>query len=172
MARQRFPSSAPYLESLRGLHRLHELNLAERDGTPEADVVRDALSSPWLQLTEVERARITGLSADLDSISEPPQDVLAMTPAAQHGLGEALVAAQVGDWDHALDRLRHWGKCLEPAVLSRLRGLIWMEAGDLETANLFFEHAARLDPAHDSYKPHTLLLDESPPTGQGEGAGS
>jgi predicted RNase H-like HicB family nuclease len=172
MIRQRFRSDPHYLESVRGLHRLHALAVAEREDTPEADAVRDALSGPWLHLTEAEKARITGLSEDLYSISEPPGEVLPMAREAQRKLGEALVAAQVGDWDQALGLLRRWGRCLEPAVLSRLRALIWMEAGDPETAALFFQHAARLDPTNDTDEQLTLLLDRSQPTAQEEGGES
>jgi hypothetical protein len=34
---------------------------------------------------------------------------------------------------------------MDPAHLSYLRGLIWQDAGDAETASLFFQHAAELE---------------------------
>src|SRR5437879_6244343 len=67
-----FSTSPDYLESIRGLHRLHELALAGHDEGPEADEVRDRLERPWHSLSDIERQRINGLSEDLHSIIAPP----------------------------------------------------------------------------------------------------
>ena len=40
---------------------------------------------------------------------------------------------------------------LAPAQVSYLRGLIWQEAGDPQTAALFLQHAARLAPENKDY---------------------
>ena len=146
MTRRPFPTTPAYLQSLRGLHRLHALTLAGQSQSPEADAVRDSLDGPWYALSEAERERIGGLSEDLYSLSDPLHEPSPADARATSQLMEAVEARQAGDWDRALELLRRWGRHLSPADLSFQRGCVWQEAGDHATAALFFEHAARLDP--------------------------
>ena len=81
-----------------------------------------------------------------------------VNPQAQAKLVEASEARQRGEWDLALDTLRLFGKSIAPAVLSYLRGAIWSEAGDPETAAIFFQHAARLDPNNGVYRALSLNI--------------
>jgi tetratricopeptide (TPR) repeat protein len=67
-------------------------------------------------------------------------------------LNDAAAARRRGEWDRALELLRRLGKCADPALVSYLRGSIWMDAGDPETAVLFCEHAARLQPDNGDYR--------------------
>jgi tetratricopeptide (TPR) repeat protein len=151
MPERPFPTTRNYVQSLQGLHRLHSLAVAGQNESPEADAVRDSMDRPWMALTEIEKKRISGLSADLDSIGEPPTEVLPLNPQAQRKLVEACEARQAGEWDKALELLRYWGRYLEPALLSYLRGSIWMEAGDYATAAPFFQHAAQSEPGNANY---------------------
>jgi hypothetical protein len=144
MVRQLFSNSPHYTQSIQGLRRLHELAASGQEDTPAAEAVRDRLEHPWNLLSEVEKERITGLSEDLYSIIEPSEQAEPMNPQAERKLIEAYEARQSGEWDKALDLLRCWGRYLEPAELSNLRGSIWHEAGDYETAALFFRHASQL----------------------------
>ena len=73
MTRRPFPTSPAYLQSLRGLHRLHALSVAGQSQSPEADALRDSLEGPWYALSETEQQRLNGLSEDLYSLSDPPQ---------------------------------------------------------------------------------------------------
>lgn len=165
MAKRAFSKSPHYVQSVQGLHRLHALVVANQDETPEADAVRDSLDQPWYLLSEVEKERITGLSEDLYSLSDPPKPPLAMNPQAQTKLMEADESRQAGEWDQALGLLRRWGRYVDPALLSYLRGGIWFQAGDYATAALFFEHAAKLEPANGSYASlHLHSLEKSVPT--------
>ena len=148
MTRHPFSTSPSYLQILRGFHKLHSLTLAGQDDTPEADAIRDGMDHPWYDLSETEQKRMKGLSEDLYSISDPPQESLPANPQAERKLIEADEARRAGDWDQALELLRHWGRYTEPALLSFNRGLVWQAAGDDGTAIMFFEHAARLDPKH------------------------
>jgi tetratricopeptide (TPR) repeat protein len=75
-----------------------------------------------------------------------------MNPQAQAKLNEAFEARQRGEWDRALDLVRHWRAYIDPALVSYLRGAIWLEAGDPETAALFFEHAFKLEPGNGNYQ--------------------
>jgi tetratricopeptide (TPR) repeat protein len=143
---QPFSIRTAYYQSIRGLLRLHAITQNGETETPEAEAIRDSLEHPWCDLSEAEKKRITGLSEDLYTISDPPSEPPPMNPQAQRKLLEALQARQSGDWDTALELLRRWGKHLDPGILSFLRGTVWLAAGDSETATAFFQHAAQLDP--------------------------
>jgi tetratricopeptide (TPR) repeat protein len=156
MPRHPFSTSPSYLESIRGLHRLHALTLEGRNDSPEADAIRDGLEQPWYDLSESEQARIGGLSEDLYSISDPPQEPLPSNPQVQRKLIEAAEARQVGKWDQALELLRRWSRYIDPSLLSGMRGTLWQDAGDDATAALFYQHAARMDPTNTRH--HYLYL--------------
>ena len=147
MAAKSLTLNPNYLAMVRGTCQLHQLLAAGKDDSPEADAIRDATDSPWQALSEVERDRVRNLSEDLYSLVEPPPAALPINPQAQAKLSEAIEAKQRGEWDRALDLLRQWRAYIDPALVSNLRGSIWLEAGDAATAALFFEHASKLQPA-------------------------
>ncbi len=158
MPKQPFSTESHYLDSIRGLLKLHELEVAGAAESDEADAVRAALEGPWRLMTDLQRKRITGLSEDLYSITQPPEP-RPMSPAAQRGLADALEARQAGEWDTALERIRSWEAHIDPALAAYVRGSIWMEAGDPPTAMVFFRHAADLatdNPHYASLYLHTL----------------
>ena len=152
------PSSQNYRQVLRGYLRLHQLTVEGRDESPDADAVRDSLDLPWRALTDTERGGIQGLSADLYDISEliagGPRE---MNPQAQKNLAEAFEAKHRGEWERALELLRRWSKYIAPALLSYLRGGIWLVAGFPEVGAVFFEHAASLEPDNANYAAIFLL---------------
>jgi tetratricopeptide (TPR) repeat protein len=141
-----------YLAMVRGTRELHQLLAAGNDDSPEADTIRDATDGPWEALSEVERNRVRKLSEDLYSLVEQPPTAQPMNPQAQAKLNEAFEAKQRGEWDRALDLLRCWRAYIDPALLSYLRGSIWLEAGDPATAALFYEHAFKLNPSNGNYQ--------------------
>jgi len=146
------PGNSNYRQVLRGYLRLHQLTVERRDESVEADAVRDALDLPWHALTVAEKERVQGLSADLFEISEPTGGVAQGTnPQAQKNLTEALEAKQRGEWERTLELLRRWGKHIAPALVSYLRGGIWVKAGYPEIGVVFYEHAAKLDPDNANY---------------------
>lgn len=162
MARHPLIMSPNYLAVLRGVLDLHRLTINGQEESPEADAIRDATDAPWEGLTEAEQKRLRGLSEDLYSLSDPvnatPQP---LNPRAQAKLTDALIARESGQWDRALDLLRRWSQHIPPALLSFLRGSIWLEAGDPATATLFYGHAADLEPGNGNYLAlalHTLDL--------------
>lgn len=147
MTRQTLEMSSSYLAVVRGIRELHRLTLLGMDESPEADAIRDATDGPWEALSEEERKRAAGLSKDLFSISEPTsEEVPEENSQAQAGLNEVEAARAQGEWDRALELLRRWGKYLPPALVRNLRASIWSEAGDLETAFLFYEQVSRPPP--------------------------
>lgn len=88
MVRKPFSTRPAYVESIRGLLRLHALTQNGGDETPEADAIRDGLERPWYELSEPEKKRITGLSEDLYSITDPRSEPLPMSPEAQKKLSD------------------------------------------------------------------------------------
>jgi tetratricopeptide (TPR) repeat protein len=164
MRRRPFSTSPSYLQSIQGLLRLHELTVSGNEDSSEAEAIRDSLERPWIGLSATEQKRITGLSEDLYSISNPRGNPPPANPQAQRKLLEASQALESGDWDGALDLLRRWGKFLDAAILSFLRGTIWRDAGDNETAVLFYRHAVQLDPSEVSFAVMYLsTLDKTDP---------
>jgi hypothetical protein len=141
-----------YVAVVRGVHELHRLSIAGNDDSPEADAIRDATDQPWNALPEVERNRVRYLSEDLYSLVEQPPVAQSMNAEAREKLSEAFEARHRGEWDKALDLVRQWRACIDPALVSYLRGSIWLEAGDPATASLFFEHAATLQPDNVKYQ--------------------
>lgn len=97
------PSSQHYRQVVRGFLRLHQLTAEGRDESPDADAVRDSLDLPWRALTENEKEKIQGLSADLFAITDPiAGGALETNPQAQKSLAEIFEAKQRGEWDRAL----------------------------------------------------------------------
>ena len=148
-----FPMSPVYEASVQGLMALHSLTLLGREDGDEADALRDSLEDPWFRLSSQEKRRITGLSADLDSIGAEPQLLPSITLASQRGLVKAVESRKSGEWDVALDLLREWSDFIDPVLLAQLRGTVWEEAGHPEVAALFLNEASRLEsitPSHAS----------------------
>jgi tetratricopeptide (TPR) repeat protein len=161
MTRQPLALSANYRAVVRAIRELHRLDQAGLENSPDADAVRDTHDVAWEALSESERKRISGLSEDLYALREPPPAAEPMNPQAQARLNDAVEARQRGDWDRALELLRRWSAHLAPALVSYLRGTIWRDAGDLETAVLFLEHASRLEPDNANYLTFFLTVLDS-----------
>jgi len=139
-----------YLAMVRGVRELHLLIAAGKDDSPEADAIRDSTDVPWESLSEIERRRVRNLSEDLYSLHEPVASPGPPNPQAVSKLLNAFEAQKQGDWDRAMDLLRRWGPYVDPAMVSYVRGEIWLEARDPATAALFFEHASKLQADNDA----------------------
>jgi hypothetical protein len=138
----------------KGLAALHQMGKDGKDDSPEADSIRDALDAPWGALNKKEEERLQWLSEDLYSVSEPPAEAVQkeMNPQVQQQLNEAIEARRNREWDRALALLRRCSEYISPALLSYLRGSIWLEAGCPEAAVMFYEHASKSDPANTEYR--------------------
>lgn len=146
-------SNANYVAMVRGVRELHRLAASGKDDdSPEAGAIRDATDGPWQALSEPDRERVRNLSEDLFSLIEPATAPQPMNSQTQSKLSQAIYARKKGNWDRALALLRRCAAYLSPARLSYLRGSIWLDAGDPETAAIFFEHAVKLDPDSQHYR--------------------
>ncbi len=138
---------------VRGLVALHRLIKEGKDDSPDAERIRDAPDAPLKALNATEKNRAQWLSDDLYSISEPDAGTKhrAMDPQFQQQLNEALEARQSRDWDRSLAILRRLKDYKLPALLSYLRGSIWLDAGYPEIAVEFYRHCAEGDPSNANY---------------------
>jgi tetratricopeptide (TPR) repeat protein len=157
-----FSKSPSYQSELSALLRMHQLSLAGKEESEEADSVRESAYDYWDDLSKLEKDRLTGLSKDLYEISDgPAQAPELMNPQAQGKLVGAYEARERGDWDKALELLRRWGKYIPAALVSYLRGTIWRSAGEPAVAKVFFEHVSHLEPENENYQAvllHTLKV--------------
>ncbi|MBI2808349.1 MAG: hypothetical protein HYX68_25455 [Planctomycetes bacterium] len=162
--RQPFSENANYRSEIRAILRLHRLWLAGKGESAEADALRDATDGHWELLSEFERKRIRGLSEDLNSLESqlPDQAATEISAQACRKLPESYAARQLGEWDRALEILRMCENAAPLALISYLRGSIWLEAGDPEVASVFIEHATRLEPDSSSYRALVLSTPTTP----------
>ena len=163
--------SPSYKLVAKGLVELHLLIKDGKDDSPEAESVRDALDAPLKALNRTEKERAQWLSEDLFSVSEPPAATTQkeLNPQAQQQLNEAIEARQSREWDRALALLRRGREYISLALLSYLRGSIWLDAGNPDVAAVFYGHASESDPANANYRAiYMHALAESDPDAAGK----
>ena len=150
-------SADHYQESLRLLLELHELTTQGQDESPPADAIREEMEQHWYPLSPLEQQRITGLSADLYSIgvdrTEPVND-----PPEELSIHISSLTSHE-KWDDLLIALREDEDILPPDNVALYRGISWGYLNYPKVALIFFEEAARLDPANpNKVLPYTLEL--------------
>lgn len=149
---QPFLKSPSYQAELSALLRMHQLSVAGKEESEEADLIRESASDYWDELSKTEKDRLTGLSKDLYEISDGPPPQEPMSGQAQIKLMEAYEARDRGDWDKALAFLRESSRHIPPPLLSYLRGRIWESAGNASAAAIFLEHACHLEPGNEGFQ--------------------
>ena len=135
--------SSNYRDYVRGVHALHQLSVAGKEDSAEADAIRDATDRPW-ETSRKSNANGSVTSRKIFFARRSASAAEPMNPQCRRST-RGLEARQRSEWDKALDLLRHWRAEFDPALVSYLRGSIWLEAGDPETAALFFQHAFKLN---------------------------
>ena len=131
------------------LRRLHGLMAAGQGDAEEAEAARDEMDVSWRHLSEEERARLRGLSADLymiedDEVFEPGAPGEQSPERLKADLEEAW---RGGRWEDLLALLRKGDFFGAPDRVARLRARAYQELGHDEVARLFMEYAASLRPA-------------------------
>lgn len=108
----------------------------------------------WNELDEQQQERLWGLSSDLNTLRDKEtwidSDWEPTTPEALARQREEALCDK--DWDALLTSLRRPPRFLPRPQVDSLRGRAWMEMEHPEVALLFFDNAARLDPANESYR--------------------
>lgn len=136
-----------YCSYVRALRRLHELEIAGQQQSPEAADLESALEAAWEPLTPEQRESVAGLGSDLNWIRRglPPRGVQKeqITDSDRESLAQAIAT---GSPHEALRRLRHCAAVIPATELAYLRGNAWLRLEEYETALLFYRHAKKLTP--------------------------
>jgi tetratricopeptide (TPR) repeat protein len=138
------------------LGELHDLGRRGQLDSPEADALREQMEVPWASLSDVQKQRVSGLSADLYALAG---EELVTDPGPERDVAMQRVreAYELRDWDGLLAALRKTQDVWPAAVVSYMRARSWQELGRYAPAYWFFDHAHRLDPTDFHYQ--LLALD-------------
>lgn len=122
------------------LLKLHELDVQGKAQTPEADEIRAQMEGPERYLTQLERERLDGLSADLYMISGTEVRLL---EAPSPKVCEEILGGS--DWDRKLAILRARNLQFSESNVACGRAVCWIELGDFDVALVFARHAFNID---------------------------
>ena len=140
-----FMTNPHYVDYVRGLRQLHELEMLGEDQSARADDVRDTMDLPWRGLVPAEIDRVRDLSSDLNSLCDPQLSGTRSTDLNEWQR-RYQEAHSIQDRDALLALIRLDPGPMPPADVAFARSRWWHELGDGESALLFAEEAARLDP--------------------------
>lgn len=131
---------------------LHQLHVLMRDNMDDerGDSLRDEMDGPWYAMSDVEQARVRGMSADLKSLeSECPFQHANQSNYLEQSFGEELEAARAqGDWQLVLKLLRMKSANISWDLAATMRGDAYSKLGDHSTARLFYVEAKKLSPGN------------------------
>ena len=132
-------------ESVHLLMRLHELTRSGQEESEAADHIRENMESPWEAMSDEERMRIRGLSADLYSIGENR----AASAQSDLDLEQSVEAAcREKRWSELLQHVRLNSSRIPSEYVALSRGIAWFNLGQPQVAIEFLREASRLAP-HD-----------------------
>ena len=135
------------------LRQLHALIAEGKGDDDEADKLRDEMDLPWRQLNKDELNFVQGLSADLYTLSLDSHIKHPLTGGINSNdfAAELRIMRRAGNFYGVLALLRDRPQCISADLAAFLRGWCYEQLGDFATAELFFEHAAKLDNKNDLY---------------------
>lgn len=136
-------SQAAYKRSIELFLQLHALNVQGKDETDEADGIREESDGEWWKMSESQRQRLRGLSADLFTID--PNETSTHPPSGR-GLAEAARAAIVScldhnDWEGLLIVIREHAEGIPVDLAAYYRGECWAEMGYMDAGIVFLRFA-------------------------------
>jgi tetratricopeptide (TPR) repeat protein len=132
------------------LLRLHQLGAAGQGDGPEADAIRDEMTTHWYRMSAREQDRMIGLSADLYALEEGgARSQPATAGELEQYRGEAKGAYDSGDPDRQLAFLRRpYPEGLPADAVPFLQARAWERVGNLDVALVFMREAERLSPEY------------------------
>jgi len=139
-------NDATYLAWLAHIVNTHQTLAWDLPRTPELEAEEDRLNETWDDLNEVQRQRIWGLSADLNSLRDNEVAIASDWPPSTEGALKAALdkALNTENWDRALDVLRRPQLTLARHERDALRARCWNGLGHPEIAGLFADNAHRI----------------------------
>lgn len=139
------PEYAALVESLLELHDLIRKGLCD---SADADEVRDRMDHPWAKLTDEERRRIDGMSADLYTLGpESPIQHARENRFISNELSAKLAPLIMNRaWDRVLDLLREAPSEISWDLAAQYRAEAYAKLGEESIAKRFLAEAWRLNP--------------------------
>lgn len=138
-----------YREYTRLLRDLHALFVEGKGESEEADVLRDRMDHAWEILTPEQVKLVSGLAADLNWLlfGATSSAQTEATALEEYSL-ELQRANSREDWSSVLKCVRKLSTYLTNKDLAYWRGKAWQGLGDLDSARLFQNEAAKLEPVN------------------------
>jgi hypothetical protein len=132
------------------LRKLHALIAEGKGDSSEAEAVSEQMDEPAQALTAEERERLSGLSEDFYALAEGAGQPVALSSEERRQWDEQFRQAfDAGDRDRLLQLLRRAPReALARDAVRSLQAECWERLGDPETALVFMQEAARLNPQH------------------------
>lgn len=153
MHNAQFSSNVDYKTIVNLLLRLHKLIKDGLGDSEAADELRSSMDRPWHALSDAERTRVDGMSADLSTLeSDSPITHPELGGILSRELaGTIRSARRIAGFEQILSLLRQQPQNISADRAAFMRGWCYERLNDLEISALFFEHAAQLDQANDLY---------------------
>jgi tetratricopeptide (TPR) repeat protein len=145
-------STAPPVLAYAAMLRKNDQLIAAGNGDgEEAALLADDMDGPWYAMTDDERDRMRGLSADLYALREGGPKRIEMSDEEQakwqQARRDAHARLEIGDVDAALSSLRlPIPSNVENYNVPFLQARCWEKLGDFDTALEFMKEAERRDP--------------------------
>ncbi len=153
----KFAENPVYVKHEELLRNLHALIASGRADSTEADAIRDEMDDTCLALSQEERDRLGGLSADLYMLTDeeiyerrPPE--LSSDEALRR---EAERAYRANDWETLLRLMRYGMPWFPPHRVAFFRARQYDKLRHLATATLFYKKAVEVAP---DYAPYQVVL--------------
>jgi tetratricopeptide (TPR) repeat protein len=155
----RFRDNPHYLQIADLLQDLHDLMGRGRGATDEADALREQMEVHWHNLTDEERSRMEGLSADLYTLEPDSPIVHPREPGiyTEELAADVRRARDAGGSDRILALLRSRPAEISADRAAALRALCYERLGERDVAIQFFEHAVRVSSRPDAYAVSLLI---------------
>jgi len=140
-----FAENPIYVQHEEFVQNLHALIASGQGDSGEADAIRDEMDDTYLALSQDERDRLGGLSADLYMLTDEEifEDSVISDPMRRKIYFEKLVNA--GNWVDLLKILRQETPWVDYATRAWMRGNIYERLGHLQTSILFYKKAIQLN---------------------------
>ena len=153
MHNAQFSSNVDYQTIVSLLVRLRKLIRDGLGDSEAAEELRSSMDRPWYALSDAERTRVDGMSADLSTL-EPDSPIAhpEVGGILSRELADAIRSARrIAGFEQILELLRRQPQHISADRAAFMRGWCYEHLNDLEISALFFEHAAQLDQANDLY---------------------
>lgn len=154
-------ADAGFVEYADSCLRHHQLLMEGKEASPEIAEIEDRMEELWLQLDEIQRQSLNGISSDLNWIRRegepPPRGRTSPTEVCLHDQEELSAAMKSKDWHRVLHYLRLCAPAFESASLARERSVAYEFIGLPSYAKLFKAKAIEFAPLTNLSVPYSPI---------------